>query len=486
MAARAAFSTTPQPASRTDKLRKLLWRGEAPGPEDPYNPEASQALKEEQRARDLAEAEAKRREELDQQLERDLEESNASVELFRNEAQQAAANTKKQRKPKRPHSRLKTRNKITKAPDAEALKEMTYVRANTIDELEEVELPEGWWDRNDRWGPESQYAGFSARAISERITDPNVLKLAVRQAVAEVVAVNALGQGEKLKEKWNVTGRAALDKALKLRIGRTENGEFLVEDKESVQSDIVSALSAEASGEETGVFADVISAEEAKEIVESLDSEWLQTPLQDPAVKFAVHKRVFQLTGQYVNDAKLLTVGTAGSFVATVVKPPKPTKVAEAIAEQELPQLRNVRVFDRRVTPIDKETMVGRWKVIKEELEKRSLPVTGHEHLPRPVQRGWITGRSPRPFANHVNTQDTSQALVPLNDLGTCRYQYWSRKVYVCNKGPSDHNPDSRLEDACACRPVYEAFGCAVVQRRPVCSAYGTRKWHAFRRHLIN
>ena len=55
--------------------------------------------------------------------------------------------------------------------------------------------------------------------------------------------------------------------------------------------------------------------------------------------------------------------------------------------------LPNVKVYDRRITPIDKEKMVGRWKVIERELIERDLPVTGHRHLPEANLRNWVVGK---------------------------------------------------------------------------------------------
>jgi hypothetical protein len=46
--------------------------------------------------------------------------------------------------------------------------------------------------------------------------------------------------------------------------------------------------------------------------------------------------------------------------------------------KEHLLELPNVKIYDRRITPIDKEISVGRWKLIEEELKSRGLPVTGH------------------------------------------------------------------------------------------------------------
>lgn len=57
----------------------------------------------------------------------------------------------------------------------------------------------------------------------------------------------------------------------------------------------------------------------------------------------------------------------------------EPKKLAQKLREEEeIQELGNVKVHARRVTPIDKEKAVGRWKVIEQQLIDRGLPVTGH------------------------------------------------------------------------------------------------------------
>jgi len=60
----------------------------------------------------------------------------------------------------------------------------------------------------------------------------------------------------------------------------------------------------------------------------------------------------------------------------------------------ELVSLPNVSVYNRRVTPIDKEKMVGRWKVIVNELEKRELPVVGTGGYEKTPERRWAVGKA--------------------------------------------------------------------------------------------
>jgi hypothetical protein len=60
---------------------------------------------------------------------------------------------------------------------------------------------------------------------------------------------------------------------------------------------------------------------------------------------------------------------------------------------KELLELPNVTVHSRRVTPIDKEIWVGRWKVIEEELKMRDLPVTGAGKHDKAREKAWLMGR---------------------------------------------------------------------------------------------
>jgi hypothetical protein len=74
-------------------------------------------------------------------------------------------------------------------------------------------------------------------------------------------------------------------------------------------------------------------------------------------------------------------------------KEPAPTKLVETLEKRSaLPTLRNVSLHSRRITPIDKEIAVGRWKVIEEELKKRDLPVTGTAGLKRNKEMDWVLG----------------------------------------------------------------------------------------------
>lgn len=86
-----------------------------------------------------------------------------------------------------------------------------------------------------------------------------------------------------------------------------------------------------------------------------------------------------QLTGIRISDSAMNSTNTVRSLLTRITQKPKPAKLFDALAErQDLVSLPNVKIFNRRITPIDREKMVGRWKIIEKELNSRGLPLTGH------------------------------------------------------------------------------------------------------------
>lgn len=93
-----------------------------------------------------------------------------------------------------------------------------------------------------------------------------------------------------------------------------------------------------------------------------------------------VIKRVTQLTGIRIPDPVIAESATAGILLNKITTRPAPKKLADKLEQdQKLAKLPNVKISSRRITPIDKEKEVGRWKVIEQKLLDRNLPVTGHE-----------------------------------------------------------------------------------------------------------
>ncbi|KAK8084324.1 hypothetical protein PG997_005595 [Apiospora hydei] len=112
-------------------------------------------------------------------------------------------------------------------------------------------------------------------------------------------------------------------------------------------------------GESIVGSADILpSAAEALAWKQQADQSWKGTSLQDARLKFAVIKRVMQLTGQVVPDQKLANIATAREIE---------TK------KQDLVTLPNVAFSPKRVTRGHKDQALGRYKLIEAEFRKRDL-----------------------------------------------------------------------------------------------------------------
>ncbi|KAI9700777.1 MAG: hypothetical protein M1836_002146 [Candelina mexicana] len=331
----------------TERLRRKIWgTNEPPGQKDPYQrlgPEQQAA--EEQAAEERAERQAERR-----------------------RGQLASA-----------------KNEIPRADK--------YEPATTWDGLESV----GGWE--DNWDLEHTFRGFLA---DRKMADKYAITATLHRVVVEVLLLH--DEGRPYADATNaprddmLTGKTAkvqitkgvdlddlrlpnfildfpkgggLSEAILLSMSPNKPSEEVTEEGEAAIED------AEEFDTEDAVPLD-LSNEERPEINRG-NPEWLQVSLEgDDEIKFAVIKRVMQLTGIHIPDVKIQGITTVNSLLNTLIRPPKPKKLMDALVENErLAGLPNVKVFDRRITPIDREKSVGRWKVIERELERRELPVTG-------------------------------------------------------------------------------------------------------------
>lgn len=94
-------------------------------------------------------------------------------------------------------------------------------------------------------------------------------------------------------------------------------------------------------------------------------------------------------------DAKLGAAVTVKHLLTLASKQPPPKKLAELLGRRsDVHQLANVKVHSRKVGPVEKETAVGRWKVIEEELTKRGLPVLGTAGLTKHKELHWLKGKA--------------------------------------------------------------------------------------------
>ncbi|KAI3395194.1 hypothetical protein diail_1688 [Diaporthe ilicicola] len=272
---------------------------------------------------------------------------------------------------------------------------VTYQPAADARGLEVVGGLGGWFERDEHWGASKRYTGF---APTHRVADAALLELNVRRATAEALAVAAAEQQQLLTGLWERGDKEDAVRALGLRLEVRDDGAvgLPAADVEGVVRALrwdpdAPGSSVAAAGEEVG--RQQFSADEAREIVQSWDQGWKKISLHDARLKFAITKRILQLTGHRIPDSKLPSVHTAGHLVALLVKPEPPTKLAEALEQQgELASLPNVRVHATRRTPVHKHQEVGRWKVIVKELEKRKMPATGDGGIGAYVEDKWFRG----------------------------------------------------------------------------------------------
>lgn len=110
------------------------------------------------------------------------------------------------------------------------------------------------------------------------------------------------------------------------------------------------------------------------ELVTSWDPSWMNIPIINTELKFTLFKRILQLSGIRVSDAIITSATTPGLLLKQIIRSPKNQKLADILAEKkELSNLPNVSIHPRRITVRDRETKVGRWKLIEEEYIARGL-----------------------------------------------------------------------------------------------------------------
>ncbi|CAI4213421.1 unnamed protein product [Parascedosporium putredinis] len=268
-----------------------------------------------------------------------------------------------------------------------------YVPSTTAEDLEEVGGLENWWEQDGHWGAVDGLRLFSAprNDAGAKVTDPSVLEgeemLMGRWAGLEKQStLNAAAVELQVSEGGDITLTGDLGAVL-------AGLETPVQEVEAAAAEEASAEAAAEGEQEVGeaIPDEVLTAEEARELTKSWDRSWQQIALANPALKFAVHKRLYQLSGQYIPDAKLAP--KARKLIDVIQQQHQRAQADASKAGNDLLNLPNVKVYSRRVTPIDKEVWVGRWKVIEAELRKRDLPITGTGKYGKAKERAWLMGK---------------------------------------------------------------------------------------------
>ncbi|KAI1146511.1 ribosomal subunit 39S-domain-containing protein [Nemania diffusa] len=256
----------------------------------------------------------------------------------------------------------------------------TYSPATTSEGLKTVGGLSGWWSNPDHWGAGGDFTSFRPR---EKVTDPALIEAAVRRAVVEAFALREVGHEDQLLSVWPTTvSKADLQGLLAWDLKSTGDGSPTLGGSAAVvaeglrwkdDSDIVS-------GDHDAQHEEILSSAEAAALSQTWDQSWKTISLVDPRIRFAVTKRLFQLTGQLIPDHQLPGLRTVHSLLAALKKPPKPATLTEEIATRhpELLAMPNITVSPKRVTRGDKEKALGRYKLTQAEFRKRNLPTDGH------------------------------------------------------------------------------------------------------------
>lgn len=364
----------------TDKLRKRIWGSEVPpGQEDPYGKEGVFDQKRREREQDREKGRV-----LEPAPEREVETPQDQTE---------------------------------------------YVEATTAESLETVGGP-GWGTKQWKKEKGNSFIGFMG---SERTEGRNDTIIAVHRALVETYALKQAGLPLVMDHSIKPTDDYGERVAGGAKFEQDANGQLalVLESEELRQSILKSVTPQDRSSDETEKDEDTRIEEEdiIEEAMESREAEdrpsqvveedddislefegsdlpvpdeqsfdparssdlsaftpasdsWRNVSLEDPAIKFAVLKRVMQLTGRRIPDPDISAITTPKSLLVHLIKKPKPKRIAEVLLNSnQVAELPNVQILDKRYGPIDREIEVGRWKVIKDELEKRGLPVTGRAYV---------------------------------------------------------------------------------------------------------
>ncbi|KAI3330743.1 ribosomal subunit 39S-domain-containing protein [Ustulina deusta] len=254
----------------------------------------------------------------------------------------------------------------------------TYVPVSSAAGLKTVGGLADWWQRRENWAAGGDFVGFRPR---QKVVEPHLIEAAVRRAVIEALALREVGRDDDLVGVWPTTvSNADLQGLLAWDVKSTTDGAgVLGGDAAAVAEHLRWKDEENAAGDDLPP-SDPLTAEEAAALSQTWDPSWKAISLTDPRIRFAVTKRVFQLTGQLVLDHQLPNMTTVQTFLHMLKKPPKPATLAEELEKRhpDLLDMPNVTFAPKRVTRGDKEIALGRFKLMQEEFKKRELPGYGH------------------------------------------------------------------------------------------------------------
>ncbi|KAH8649264.1 ribosomal subunit 39S-domain-containing protein [Xylariales sp. PMI_506] len=276
-----------------------------------------------------------------------------------------------------------------------AVNDPTYVPAVSEDGLAVVGGFRGWWDRRENWPASQDFQGFKA---AKKVQQREILEVAVRRAVVEAVLLRSLGRAQDLVDGLPLGGAEAGKRCLDLDL-RVSGGEGTVAgDVEAVTRDLSwesaeAAAVEEANLEEEAKAGIMPSLQESIAYAQRWDDSWKEISLADSHFKFAVAKRIFQLTGQLIPDYRINSIQTVQTLLDVIKAPPKPRTLTQEIQRNrdDLVEMPNVTFAGKRVTRGDKAIALGQYKLIESEFVKRDLQ-DGHRAVAPNREKHWVKG----------------------------------------------------------------------------------------------
>ncbi|MCJ1306316.1 hypothetical protein MMC08_009136, partial [Hypocenomyce scalaris] len=253
------------------------------------------------------------------------------------------------------------------APDAETVLPddgaSNYVPATTWDGLEHIGGASGWWE--EAWDQEHPFYGFMAPS---KMTSREEIEAAVRRAVIEVFTLQDAER--QLADAVNALDDKVIPDFENVTISQSDDGSVVLNFLDThVREDILQStdLSRRGPAEEVMETQDEYEAASTKGITEvdavhatpvgqimpekestaqqtgefhppastSAESGWGDVSIRDTDLKFAVLKRVMQLTGTRIPDHAIEDINTAKALIGHLVKKPKPKKLAESLLVNE-------------------------------------------------------------------------------------------------------------------------------------------------------
>ncbi|KAI5303820.1 hypothetical protein KEM56_007159 [Ascosphaera pollenicola] len=228
---------------------------------------------------------------------------------------------------------------------------------------------------NEKPWKREPYAGdlYEPFVNSEKVTDHRLLLSMVHQATVEMLLLKSLDKPIKNVCKYvNHDVVVPFINRVTIVAGKDFESSTLEFGNEQEKQKILAAFEDPKKSAPEELEAIIVSVPE--------NLQFLQLPLADLDTKFILLKRVAQLTGHYFPNPELPGLSSVGSVLKYLdrASQPKPKKLVQnLLASEDLASLPNVKISPKKVSISDKESEIGRWKIIEEELARRGLPFNG-------------------------------------------------------------------------------------------------------------